>query len=329
MRTRLVGVAAIASLVVCAAGATVASASGPVAAVQGGGGILGPDGTRYTAVADGSLGTVLVGTSSKDGRVRNSVALAGGNWGVPQISGYGTTGGLGRDGRTLVLADTDFGQPLKARSSFALVDVKRYRLLQEIRLRGDFAFDALSPSGRFLYLIQHTDRNDTSHYVVRAYDRRRLRLLPGRIADRTQRSWVMQGFPVARVTGEGGRWVYTLYQNPGGYPFVHALDTVAMKAHCVGVPWQPKDQSALASMKLALGRGGRSLALNRADGSRYVTVDTSTWRVSIAKAGFPWSMLGIGLGTAFALVATALLVRLRRLPRLRRPLRQMRSRGAW
>ena len=57
------------------------------------------------------------------------------------------------------------------------------------------------------------------------------RLLPGRIADRTQRSWVMQGSAVTRTTSEDGRWVYTLYTNPGGYPFVHALDTVRGVAH--------------------------------------------------------------------------------------------------
>ena len=61
--------------------------------------------------------------------------------------------------------------------------------------------------------------------------------MPGRIADKTQKGWVMQGWPTARATTADGRWVYTLYSNPGGYPFVHALDTVrghrALRRHPV------------------------------------------------------------------------------------------------
>ena len=39
-------------------------------------------------------------------------------------------------------------------------------------------------------------------------------LLPGRIADQTQKSWVMQGRATGRATTADGRWVYTIYQNP-------------------------------------------------------------------------------------------------------------------
>src|SRR5205085_2238306 len=76
-----------------------------------------------------------------------------------------------------------------------------------------------------LYLIQHVSATNLDRYLVREYDLFADRLLPGAIADRTQRGWVMQGAPLARATSANGRFVYTLYQNPGGYPFVHALDT--------------------------------------------------------------------------------------------------------
>ena len=36
----------------------------------------------------------------------------------------------------------------------------------------------------------------------------------------------MQGWAVAASATANGRWAYTLYANPGGFPFVHALDTV-------------------------------------------------------------------------------------------------------
>src|SRR5204863_3136361 len=105
--------------------------------------------------------------------------------------------------------------------------------------------------------------------------------------------WVMQGSPVARATSAGGRWVYTLYANPGGYPFVHALDTVRGRAHCVGVPWTGK-QDALWKMRLHLSDRGRTLRLDRASGRPYLAIATGTWRIShpAAAAGsgshFPW-----------------------------------------
>jgi hypothetical protein len=143
--------------------------------------------------------------------------------------------------------------------------------------------------------------NDVSRYVVRAYDLGRGRLLPGRIADRTQRGWVMQGMPVSRATSEGGRWVYTLYTNPGGYPFVHALDTVRSQAHCIGVPWKGK-QDAVWKLRLRLADSGRTLRLDRASGRPYLTIATGTWRISYpaaarrsSTAGFPWWIAGVGV----------------------------------
>jgi hypothetical protein len=182
-----------------------------------------------------------------------------------------------------VLADTVTGNPLKRHSKLAIVDTKRFRLQQTVDLRGDFSFDALSPSGRLLYLVQHVSADDVSQYVVRAYDRYKLQLLPHRIADRTQKDWVMHGFAAARTTSSNGRWVYTLYQNPGGYPFIHALDTVGVKAHCIGVPWPTTSkQDAVMSMRLTLGTDGQTLALLHPDGSPYLTVNTDNWRVTRA-----------------------------------------------
>ena len=57
-------------------------------------------------------------------------------------------------------------------------------------------------------------------------------------ADKAQAGWVMEGSPMTRATSADGRWVYTLYSRPGGYPFVHALDTVNGVAHCIGLPWR-------------------------------------------------------------------------------------------
>jgi len=151
-----------------------------------------------------------------------------------------------------------------------------------ITLKGAFGYDALSPDGTKLYLIQHSSAEDLEHYVVRAYDLTAHRLLPGRIADKTQQSWVMQGFPLTRTTSVDGRWVFTLYQNPGGYPFVHALDTVRSVAHCVGLPWTAKDQGPLS--RLAMTLHGKTLAVQWQSGKRWLNIDTGTWKLHVLPA---------------------------------------------
>jgi hypothetical protein len=89
----------------------------------------------------------------------------------------------------------------------------------------------------------------------------------------------MQGFAVDRDTSADGRWVYTLYTNPGGYPFVHALDTVRGVAHCVGVPWRG-DQNEPWDMRLALRFDGTSLVVNRKSGAGFVAIDLANWKIS-------------------------------------------------
>jgi hypothetical protein len=73
--------------------------------------------------------------------------------------------------------------------------------------------------------------------------------------------------------------VYTLYANPGGYPFVHALDTVRGVAHCVGLPWPATaDQNEVFNFTLTL--KGAKLAVRRQGGQVYRLVNTTNWKVS-------------------------------------------------
>jgi hypothetical protein len=262
-------------------------------AVQNGDGVLALDGkTRYVAVgAYGTPTTVLAHISAQTGSVVYSVPLTG-TWGLPSVfGGYAT--GLSADGNTLVLANVPSGYP-RTRSGFLIVEPHSLRIRHGVTLPGDFSFDALSPDGSRLYLIQHTKPLDQTHYVVRAYDVANLRLLPGRIADRTQNSWVMQGYPTSRVTSADGRWVYTLYANPGGFPFVHALDTVRGVAHCTGLPWHGKE-TAVYDMRLTL--HNHALAVHWMSGKPWLRMDTRTWRLSPDhRGGFPWwALLFVGL----------------------------------
>ena len=264
-------------------------------AAQLGYGVVSPDGTmRYTAVPAGP-DTTLLATDTKTGLVANTTQLIGA-YGIPVLGSSNISDGLSYDGRTLVVGDT---QQLD-HSHFLVYDARTFRMKNAIVLKGTFGFDALSPDASRLYLIQRPNALDYQHYVVRAYDLRTNRLLPGRIADRTQKSWVMQGSAMTRTTSADGRWVYTLYSNPGGTAFVHALDTVRGVAHCIGIPATQAEQNGLYNVVLAL--HGQRLAVHWKSGRSWLNVDLASWRVTPAGAGFPWLWLILGLGLAAAVL---------------------------
>jgi len=278
---------------------------------QGSYGLLSAAGNVRYVTLSGTQSTMLEAIRAGDGHVLRWRNIPGG-WGIPFVTYNGTTGGLARNGRALVLGESAFGGGLRNRSTFAVVDPKTFGY-ERISLRGDFAFDALSPDARRLYLIQHVSATNLNRYLVREYDLDADRLLPGAIADRTQRGWVMQGSPLARTTSANGRFVYTLYQNPGGYPFVHALDTVRASAHCIGLPWTG-DQSIFGSMALSMRNDGRTLALDVSwPGPRApktlpsFRIDTRSYRLlpPSSPAGFPWWTLAFAPPFALLLVAAS------------------------
>jgi hypothetical protein len=231
------------------------------------------------------LGTASNGVAGYTANVHGATTVLGdgaehtlsldGKWGLPRVTLNGGVGGLSADGRTLVLSQ-DFNPTgaLQNRSSFIVLGTKPLRVKQTVRLNGDFGFDALSPHGRMLYLIQHVSAEDLFRYRVRAYDLQTGKLMKRVIADKRQRDWNMNGYPVARAASPDGRWVYTLYSNQNNYPFVHALDTVNRTAVCIGIPWDwTADQREINNATLTV-QGGK-LAI----GDRFV-LDRTTFKVA-------------------------------------------------
>jgi len=208
----------------------------------------------------------------RDGRKTRSVRIPG--WfGMPLATNDGTAEGLSHDGRTLLLSSS--GGPT---SAFAVLDAHTLQLRRVVKLHGQFFYDALSPTGRTLYLIQFTPSLSgvLSHYYVRAYDLAQGRLLRQIVSDEREKAGPMSGTPITRVTGPSGRWVYTLYVRPNGHLFVHALDSVDRHAFCVDLTWHG---SAPASwtMRLKL-RPGKLLVVQSS--ARVAVIDTKTLRVT-------------------------------------------------
>ena len=232
MRTRIllavaVGVGCLLAVI------TGATAAGPSPGLSADG--LAQGNLRYMTLPAGAS-TSLEVIRRDGGRVLRFMTIKG-NWGIPLVAYDGTAGGLLPDGRTLLLAQTIYtGDGFRKHTSFTFVDVREMKRLGTITMPGPFAFDALSPNGRYLYLIQYLSSEQPDLYRVRAYDLKTRQLLARIVSDK--RSWEtsMEGMPITRATADG--WAYTLYGAGAGRPFIHALDTRHVSAVCISLPWK-------------------------------------------------------------------------------------------
>lgn len=274
--------------------ATDARADGlPLPVDESGTGVLSDDGAIRFLAASARGRTAVIDQDTRDGSLIAGDILRG-RFSIPLVSYDGTAGGLSGDERTLVLIRPRTRFP-RTSTSFAVVRVDRARRLlrvsRRVHLRGDFSFDALSPDGRALFLINYISRRNPNRYRVRVFDLRRGVLARAAVVDPREDPDEMNGFPVTRVMSRDDRWAYTLYQG-NEHPFIHALDTVHRKAACIDlddVRGDPRRLSLDAADPAHLGvRRGKRLVR---------VVDTRTFEVSEPqdaaaerKNGLSWPM---------------------------------------
>jgi len=276
VRTSLVAAALAAVCAVTAAGAAAdgGPAPGPLAGWKG---VVAPSGSeRYVTLPAGPR-TVVAAVSTRDGTVVRFRDLRGA-WGIPAVAWDGTADGLSADGRTLVLAQ--WLRPGQRSTRFAVLDPRRLRPRRRVVLAGAFSFDAVSPDGRTIYLIEYVAAQDATRYRVRAYDLAARRLLPQPIVDKREPDEPMIGAPITRAWSQDRAWAYTLYRRDGAKPFIHALDTTNRRAVCIDLPWRGS-QDALWRVRLTLSADQTKLVLQRRGGGDPVAVvDTRTFRVT-------------------------------------------------
>lgn len=304
-RNRSLTGAAVAALAL-AAPATVAADGLPLPVEESPSGVLAPDrSTRYLGVSLGGR-TAILAQRTADGAVLSRSNLRG-RYGIPLVAYDSSAGGISGDGSRLVLIRPRTRFP-RGETTFAVLSTKPLlRLRRTIRLRGDFSYDALSPDGRTLFLINYLSRSDPTKYRVRVYDLARDRLDPKPVTDPREPPDEMNGLPVTRVSSPGGRWAYTLYDRNGEQPFIHALDTRERKAFCIDLHDPAFAGGAVYELRLAVAAGGRRLNVRRR-GRTAATVNTATFRVSApapapaaAATGDPpgpsplWPAIGLGL----------------------------------
>ena len=277
---------------------------------------------RYVTLPAG--GNTVVARVRTDGGQILSSRLVRGAFTIPAVAYDGTAGGLSGDGKTLVLINPRATFP-RVRTPFVVLDAKTLRQRTEVRLRGDFSYDAVSPNGRWLYLIQYNEPRDPTKYLVRVYDLQAGSLVAKPITDPREPGEKMRGLPVARAASADGRWAYTLYDGAGATPFIHALDTTTRSARCIDL--DGISTRAVSRLRLQLDDAGNTLTV-RGPGEAVRAVDTRTFKVSGVKPahrsragstpgeGFPWGLVIGSTAVVLAIGAGLALILLRRRQRL-------------
>jgi hypothetical protein len=256
--------------------------------------------------------TVLTQSQTKGGRVLRASILEG-RWGVPVVANDGTSGGLSADGSTLVLMRIAGAYP-RRHTSFAVIDTGALAFRDSVGLDGEWGFDALSPDGRWLYLIEQLSSTDRTRYAVRTYDLKNDRLLEKPVVDPREPDEPMRGLPITRVTGPEGRWEYTLYAG-GEHPFIHALDTARRTSLCLDLPHRVAAHRRIWAMRLAV-RGNEIAVLN---GDKVVASAARRPRRASVGGGPPW--LAVAVAVSGLLVAAGGARKAQAMSRRRRELR--------
>src|SRR4051812_39434396 len=152
---------ATALFALAAVAAGIAAADGPPTSITTNS-LFAPGGRMYTAAVHARRTTVSLWHGTDKARR----TVLDGALGFPVPTYEGTGEGISHDGRTLLLA---------AGSRYVSLDARSLAVRRDVRLRGQFSYDALSQTGRMLFLIQHPSPSSL-HYYVRAYDLARGRL---------------------------------------------------------------------------------------------------------------------------------------------------------
>ncbi len=290
------------------------AAGGPISPQQGGVGASAPGGD-VTYIALGARNRTIVESVRRAGGAVERFTSLRGSLGIPGVASDGSATGLSADGRTLVLSGGVGRYPV-LRTHLVVLDALHLRTRARIALPGWFTVDAISPTGRWLYLIHYPSANDTTRYEVRAYDLVERRLVVKPVIDPREPDEAMQGFPMTRAVSADGRWAYTLYDRGGEAPFLHALDTTGRTAACIDLPGLTG--ADLSGMRLVVGRGTLSVV---GPHGPVALVDTRTRAVgppasarapapvrSVAAApansARPWALVALGL-VALVVVAAA------------------------
>jgi hypothetical protein len=158
-----------------------------------------------------------------------------GAWRLPRVGLDPMPVGLAADGSTTALVEAREPDALgMGTTQFAILKGALDPHPRIIKLDGVFDFDAISPVGATLFVVEHLPAPPAGHYQVRAVDVASGTLRDGIITDKRNVSEQMGGWAIAQLRRRDGL-VLTLYRGEE-HPFIHALDTVGAWAVCIDLP---------------------------------------------------------------------------------------------
>lgn len=250
-------------------------------------GILDPEkNLRYHATTVGKR-TAVLAVDAQSGELSGQVSVPG-RFAIPAVAVDGTPSGLAADGSRLVTIRPRERFP-RRQTELAIFEVPQARTIRpdpirpRIVLEGDFSFDAISPDGDTIYLVEYLDRRDPTEYQVRALDVATGELDPRPILDPEEEPGEMRGYPMTRATSPDGEWEYTLYDGGGGEPFIHALDVERGRTVCIDLPQLDPTDAYRAT--LSMSADGQSItvatdATRREPAATVALVETRTHEAS-------------------------------------------------
>jgi hypothetical protein len=227
------------------------------------------------AVATEDWGREIVATpAGATTTVRDLIVEAGlsgpqlvidGAWRLPTIGYDPTPVGLSADGSTAALVEAGPAATAAGRkvSRFAILHVVPLKgPARIIELPGSFDYDAISPDGSILYVVEHLAGEPDGRYQVRAIDVATGVMRDAVVADKRNIDEAMAGWPIAQLRRPDGL-VMTLYRGVE-HPFVHALNTAEAWAVCIDLPGvRAHDAKAALDWGLAAAPdGGAVFAVN-------------------------------------------------------------------
>ncbi len=168
-----------------------------------------------------------------------------GFWRLPTVGLDPVPAGLSADGSTIVLVEArDTAAASPGSSLFAVLSRTLDQDPRIIELPGAFEFDAISPDGALLYVVEHLPGPPAGHYQVRVVETATGFLRPDVIVDKLNIGEAMAGWPVSQSRRPDGM-VFTLYRGTE-HPFIHALDSTNAWAVCLDLPATGADDANAA-----------------------------------------------------------------------------------
>jgi hypothetical protein len=247
-------------------------------------GLATADGLRYFAASPTTSETSIDVYDLAAGSFMERIVIYG-VWELHGVSANGAWLGLRRPPSEAEQAAWTAGDGQK--TDLAILDTVSGKPTHQFHLDGNFDIDGLSRAGDSLFLLQHVDPADATHYQIRLYDLATDFLSPDPLRDKRAPDEEMTGYAWDGTASPDGQWLLTLYLDSRQHSaFVHSLNLRDQYPVCIDLPSADGDMAKLRAYSITMAPDGmHAYAANPVLG-RLAVLDLSSWTVDHI-ASFP------------------------------------------